>query len=420
MENYKLTNEGKKYLENGLPEKNLLNILKNGPIEFQNAKEKIENFSIAIQWVKKKKLVEIKNGKLFLIKNIDIEEQKCLEDLEKGKHVNEDILNNLIERKLVEKISHDVEKLEKSITNKLIENLTPDLIATGLWKKAKGFASYEKNFSSNKKIFQGKLQPYRQVINNIRQKFLGLGFTETSGPYIESEFWNFDTSFIPQNHPARIEMHDTFNIKSKNNAKNSNKMLLERVKATHESGWITGSKGWGKWNPSISKNLILRTQTTAVSNRTMSKLKNKDLPYKMFTIGRVFRKDVIDSSHLIDFDQLEFIIVADDLNFEHLLGYLKEIGKMLDAEEVRFKPSFFPFTEPSLEIYVKIKNHGWLEVGGAGIMRPEVTIPLGIEKPVLAGGIGLGRLAMIKIGISDVRDIYSENIEWLRNKSLIK
>ena len=420
MSDYRLTKEGKEYLKNGLPEKNLLDILEKGSLSFQDATKKVKGFPIAIQWVKKKKLVEIKEGKINLIKKVQLEEQKGLSEIDNGKDVDQKVLEILIERKLVEKISHEVEELAKEVEGKEIQELTPNLIATGLWKKAKGFKSYDKKAAPAKKVFQGKPQPYRQIINDVRQKLISLGFVETRGPYVESEFWNFDSLFIPQNHPARTGAHDSFNVKSKSKAKIKDTGAMERVKATHEFGWTTGSKGWGHWNPALAKNLVLRTHNTPVSARTLNKLTEKDLPHKMFTIDRVFRRDVIDSSHLIDFDQCEGIVVGEGLSFDNLLGYLKEIGKMFGAEQIKFKPSYFPFTEPSVEIYAQIKGHGWVEIGGAGMMRPEVTVPLGIEHPVLAWGIGIGRLAMMKLGITDIRDLYSDNIKWLREKSLVK
>lgn len=223
---------------------------------------------------------------------------------------------------------------------------------------------------------------------------------------------------MPQDHPARSGLHDTFVVKGNNQSKIVDKGTWERVKATHEFGWITGSKGWGDWNLSSARRLILRAQNTAVSARAMSNLKKEDIPHKMFCIDRVFRRDVIDAKHLIDFDQCEGIIVGDGINFRHLMGYIREISKVIGAKEVRFKPSYFPFTEPSLEIYAQIEGFGWVEIGGAGMMRPEVTSPLGVEVPVIAFGIGIGRLAMIRLGISDIRQLYSDNIGWLREKSV--
>lgn len=420
MADYKITEEGRDYLKNGLPEKNLVDLLSKGSVSFDEAREKIKNFDIALQWVKKKRLVVVKNGKLHLLKKATFEEQDALSKIYEGKEVEEGVLKILIERKLVEKISHEIEALAREVEGREIVQLTPDLIKTGLWKKAKGFAPYDTKIAPTKKIFPGKPHPYHQIINEARQKLIGLGFVEARGPFVESEFWNFDALFIPQEHPARTSLHDAFVVKTNSQSKILSKDLWERVKATHEFGWITGSKGWGNWNLSLARRLVLRSQNTATSVRTLASLRKENIPHKMFSIDRVFRHDVIDAKHLIDFDQCDCIVVGEDLNFKHLLGYLKEIGGIFGAEKINFKPSYFPFTEPSAEIYMKIKGFGWMEVGGAGLLRPEVTAPLGVEEPVLAWAFGLGRLAMIRLGISDIRQIYSDDIQWLREKSLVK
>ncbi len=420
MAEYRLTEEGREYQKNGLPEKNLADILSKGPLKFDDARKRVKKFDIALQWLKKRKLIEIKNGEIRLIKKFVSAEQEALEKVSRGEEVDETAEEILVGRKLIEKISREVEQLARDIEGKEIIQLTPEMIKTGLWKKAKGFAPYDKQASPPRKIFQGKLHPYRQIINDLREKLVGLGFVEARGPFVESEFWNFDALFIPQEHPARTGLHDSFIVKTDSQAKVLEKDLWERVKATHEFGWITGSKGWGNWNFSLARRLILRSHNTAVSARTLASLKRGDIPHKMFAIDRVFRHDVIDAQHLIDFDQCEGIIAGEGLNFRHLMGYLREIGKMLGAEKIKFSPSYFPFTEPSLEVYAQIRGFGWIEIGGAGMMRPEVTSPLGVEVPVLAWGIGIGRLAMIKLGITDIRQLYTDNIEWLREKSLAK
>jgi phenylalanyl-tRNA synthetase alpha chain len=192
------------------------------------------------------------------------------------------------------------------------------------------------------------------------------------------------------------------------------------VEETHKNGWITGSKGWGNWDFELARRLILRSQTTSVSTRTLTKLKRENLPHKMFVIDRVFRPDVIDAKHFIEFDQCEGIVVGEGLTFRHLLGYLKEFALTLGAEKVMFKPHYFPFTEFSTEMYVYFPDLGWVEAAGSGIFRPEVTMPLGIEVPVLAWGIGLGRLAMLKLKINDIRYLFAEDIGWLRNKEMVR
>ncbi|MFA4855652.1 MAG: phenylalanine--tRNA ligase subunit alpha, partial [archaeon] len=193
------------------------------------------------------------------------------------------------------------------------------------------------------------------------------------------------------------------------------KRIVEQVKACHENGWKTGSKGWGyEWSEEIAKKVMPAAHGTAHSARQL--VKGVEVPGKYFAIARCYRPDVVDASHLIEFNQMEGIIVGKDLNFRHLLGMLKdfavEFGK---AQEVKFLPDYYPFTEPSVQLSAKHPKLGWIELGGAGIFRPELTLPLGTKEPVLAWGIGIDRLAMLALGIKDIRQLFSQDLAWLRN-----
>ncbi len=419
---YRLTEEGKEYLEKGLPERRLVELLKEEPshfIKMEEAIKKIKNFHIAIKWATERGWVEIKSGGLILKRYPEeiLPEEEALKKIEKGEKVEEDILRVLIRRKLVKEVSLEKEELERKFAGKEITDLEPEILKFGIWRKVK-FKKYDVTLES-KRIYPGKPHPYRQIINEVRKKLLALGFVEVKGPYVELNFWNCDALFMPSDHPAR-SIHDIFMLKNPRYGKILDKKLWERVEKTHLNGWRTGSKGWGNWNFDLARRLILRSQCTAVSARILYRLEKKDLPFKMFLIDKVFRPDVIDAKHFIEFEQCEGIVVGKGLNLKHLLGYLKEIAvEVVGAEKVKFKPSYFPFTEPSVEALAWHPKLGWVEYGGAGIFRPEVTLPLGIDVPVLAWGLGFGRLAMIKLGIDDIRYLYSDNLEWLRNKELV-
>ena len=418
MKKYELTQEGREYLKKGLPEKQLVDILNKQSLKsmpFDDAKKSIGNFYIALQWALKNKWAKSFGKDLVLAKYPkEIPEQGALEKIDKGEDADQNLINVLLQRKLIKKIvTSEADKL----IGKEVTNLTPQLLKSGLWKQVK-FQKYDVNVPVSK-VYPGKLHPYRQVIEQVREKLIGLGFVEAKGPLVELNFWNDDALFMPSDHPAR-GIHDIYMVKEPKQGKVLDKDLWKRVGETHKTGWITGSKGWGNWDFELARRLILRSQTTAVSARTLANLKKEDIPHKMFVIDRNFRPDVIDAKHFIEFDQCEGIVVGEGLTFRHLLGYLKEIASTFGAEKVRFKPSYFPFTKPSVEGVALIKDMGWVEFGGAGIFRPEVTFPLGIEVPVLAWGLGIGRLAMIKLGISDIRYLYSNNLEWLRNKEMVK
>jgi len=191
-----------------------------------------------------------------------------------------------------------------------------------------------------------------------------------------------------------------------------------KVKEVHERGGKVGSRGWRySWSKDIAERLILRTQTTSVSVRFLAK--RKEPPIKMFTIGKVYRPDTIDAKHLPEFHQLDGIIMDKGLNFRNLLGILQEFFRKLGIEKVKFKPSYFPFTEPSVEGYIWHPRVGWVETFGAGMFRPEVLEVLDVKYPTAAWGIGVDRVAMIIMGIDDIRDLYSQSISYLRNRRVL-
>jgi phenylalanyl-tRNA synthetase alpha chain len=297
-----------------------------------------------------------------------------------------------------------------------IAQLTPDMIMSGEWKN-RTFRKYDVNAPAPR-IYAGKKQPFIQFVEDIREKLVGLGFQEMKGPLVETSFWNCDALFIPQDHPAK-SLHDIFYLKKPTTGNLPDENLVAKVKATHEGGWVTESSGWGgTWDKEEAKKLVMRSHTTAVSGRKLFEI--GDNPGKYFTIDRNFRLDVIDAQHLMEFYQCEGIVVGENLTLRHLFGFFKEIAKSIGINEVRFQPSYFPYTEPSVQCFVKHPKLGWIETMPGGMFRPELLRPLGIEKcQVLAWGLGISRLAMVALGINDIRMLYSEDLEWLRNKKIV-
>ena len=246
-----------------------------------------------------------------------------------------------------------------------------------------------------------------------------MGFEEMTGDLLQNSFWNFDVLFTAQDHPVR-EMQDTFFIDEKGNL--PDKKLVNEIKKVHESG-IAGSKGWKySWNEEEAKKMVMRTHTTCLSAQTLSKLDVKKLPKKFFALGKCFRNETIDWSHGFEFNQTEGIVVDKDANFRHLLGYLKEFFMKMGFPKVRFRPAYFPYTEPSVEIDVfHPEKKVWLELGGAGIFRPEVVIPLlGEWVPVLAWGPGFDRILMDYYEIKDLRELYKNDLLQLRKMKVWK
>jgi phenylalanyl-tRNA synthetase alpha chain len=256
----------------------------------------------------------------------------------------------------------------------------------------------------------GKNHPITQMSKKIKSIMSELGFTEMEGDIVESSFWNFDALFQPQDHPAR-ELADTFYLDGTIPLPPDGK-LVERVKKAHESGWKY------KWDPNEASKAVLRTHTTSLSARHLAALKDKK-PKKYFAIGRVFRNEATDYSHLAEFIQVEGIIAWEGAKFTDLLGTLKEFYRKLGFEKIRFRPSYFPYTEPSLEVEVYFEKRGqWLELGGAGIFRPEVSMPLAGVYPVLAWGLSLERPLMLLLDLEDIRTFYRNDLEFLVSSRL--
>ena len=304
-------------------------------------------------------------------------------------------------------------KIKLPTIKTVISSLTPELIKTGKWREVE-FEKYNLNVRSYP-LYPGRFHPLRETIEEIREIFISMGFEEVEDPLIQLAFWNFDALFQPQDHPAR-DMQDTFYIDYPESGDMLDNELVKRVKETHENGWITGSTGWGgKWDINEAKKLVLRTHTTVVTIKEVYKTGNR--PKKIFTIGSVFRNEKMDFKHSVEFFQIDGVIIDKNANIRQLMGIMKEFYKRIGLKKVKFMPSYFPYTEPSIQtsVYVE-KLNDWIELCGMGIFRPEVTKPLGVDWPVLAWGGGIERLVMIRYDLEDIRDLYRNDLGWLRRR----
>ncbi len=412
---YKLTKEGEKYAKEGLPEVRLARML-DRPVHMKTAQEKIGNFGIALQWAKKRGWVKIDKGMLFRKSSPGkVPEEEALKKVLKGDSVPERDLETLIRRKLV-KIETETERKAAALKGKEVTVIRPELLKTGRWREVR-IKPYNVEAMSSV-IHPGKRQPYNQFLADTRRKLVELGFKEMTGPYIETEFWNFDALYQPQNHPSR-DWTQTYSLISPKEGSLPNGHITGNVRAAHEDGWKTGSVGWGyKWDPKKAMKLMPRAHTTSCSARQLAA--GAHVPSKYFAIGRCFRPDVIDATHGVEFNQCDGIVIGKDLQFRHLLGLLKMFAtEIAEAEEVKFFPDYYPFTEYSVQLSAKHPKMGWIEFAGAGLFRPELTQPLGIKDTVIAWGIGIDRLAMFKLGIKDIRHLFSRDLKWLRGQKVI-
>jgi phenylalanyl-tRNA synthetase alpha chain len=295
-----------------------------------------------------------------------------------------------------------------------VGELTREMLERGAWK-GKSFRAYNINVPPARLVI-GRTNPYASFLEGVKDKLVSLGFEEFDGSLVETEFWNSDALFMPQFHAAR-DIHDVYHIKNPSHAKSIEEPHLSNVAAAHENGGNTGSRGWNYvFDRDFTKRLILRSQGTALSART---LPHANIPGKYFGIVRCFRYDKVDATHLSDFYQTEGIVLGEEVNLRTLLGFLKMFAEeVAGAKEVKYVPGYFPFTEPSVEVHIKHPVLGWFELGGSGIFRPEVTASLGVNVPVAAWGIGIDRMALMALGLSDLRDLFSYSLEDVRLRRL--
>ena len=433
-EDVELGPEGREYVKGGLPERQLLTAI-GGGVRLEELKAKVspDVFNIGFGWLRRKKQVEVKDGIVKVVDQKKTADEAVFEMLSEGQantgsfdKAKLEGLSLLKSRKNVV-VTTEVKKITlKPLKEGLalsstvkdddrLSQLTPELLVGGGWK-GKSFRPYDTSVYVKPQP-PVKKHPLRRQINKVRGIFTGMGFAEIKGPLVESAFWNFDALFQPQDHPAR-EMHDTFYLKHPKRIDIEGfGRFRERIKETHETGWETGSTGWGyKWSEDVSKKTLLRTHTTAVTARYLGKIKAEDLPVKVFSIGKVFRNEAVDYKHLPEFYQVEGIVVDPEVNFTNLLGILKQFYQEMGFEKIRFRPGYFPYTEMSVEPEVWFaEKKEWVELGGAGIFRPEVVAPLlGFECPVLAWGLGLDRIVTLGLGLKDIRQLYMSDVEWLK------
>ncbi|EIJ66388.1 phenylalanyl-tRNA synthetase, alpha subunit [Candidatus Nitrosopumilus salaria BD31] len=256
-------------------------------------------------------------------------------------------------------------------------------------------------------VFVARTHPLKDTIDEIREIFVTLGFSEIIGNMTQSSFWNFDALFTPQDHPAR-ELQDTFYLDGISAKKIATPEQIRKVSDSHKKNWRY------HWDINEARKMVLRTHTTCVTIKHLAE--NKPDEARVFSLGRVFRNEKVSYKHLVEFNQIEGVVVGKDANLRNLMGIQREFYKRIGITKIKFWPTFFPYTEPSLQTMVYNERlEKWIELFGMGIFRPEVTKPLGITKPVLAWGGGIERIAMLKYGIDDVREFYNNNLSWLRS-----
>ncbi|QED48871.1 phenylalanine--tRNA ligase subunit alpha [Cytobacillus dafuensis] len=284
-----------------------------------------------------------------------------------------------------------------------LANEVRDAIAAGIEEKQKHLeeAAVQAKLALEKiditlpgrSVKTGNHHPLTRIVEEIEDLFIGMGYTVAEGPEVEKDYYNFEALNLPKDHPAR-DMQDSFYI---------------------------------------TDEILLRTQTSPVQARTMEKHKGKG-PVKIICPGKVFRRDNDDATHSHQFMQIEGLVVDENIRMSDLKGTLEVFAKKLFGEdrEIRLRPSFFPFTEPSVEVDVSCfkcggkgcnicKKTGWIEILGAGMVHPNVLEMSGFDSKKYSGfafGMGVERIAMLKYGIDDIRHFYTNDVRFLKQFSI--
>jgi phenylalanyl-tRNA synthetase alpha chain len=445
-----LTELGKQYVEQGLPLRRVWNYFSSfkpiSGIQTETGLSQSESGK-AFGFLKKQSLIEIQGDDAKIKENIDPEiiHLNTLENLVDKASQNDLSLEDLTqtEQSLVrdnakKRGTGEIFKLKQHLfkTYQLnsqgesvrtavstqdeeldeIGQITPQLLKEKKWEN-KNFRKYNINLAP-KPVLSGRLHPYGRFLDLVRSKLTSMGFMEMRGPVVESEFYNSDLLYMPQYHPAR-DIHDIYLVKDPSKAHQLPKEILNNVAQAHRDGGRSGSKGWGyDFDVDKTQQLILRSQGTAISARTLAS--KPQIPGKYFAIARCFRYDQVDATHAPDFFQIEGIIIEEKINFCHLLGLLSTFAKKLaGAKNIKFVPGYFPFTEPSVEAHIEHPDLGWIELGGAGIFRPEITESVNILCPVIAWGLGLDRMAMNALKINDIRELFTIDLEKIRSSKVV-
>ena len=420
--------EGKAALTKGMPERRLVHALLQGKttIEEVLASGAIKNDEVnaAIAGARRNQWIQLFEGRMSAtaMSGKPSSEEILLESLKAGIDVEKMTEN---ERKTFEQLKKRPGYLEvKEIKESRISlanagraliptlddeqaerRLTPEMITSGKWKETKLSALDVEAPAPS--VYPGRRHPLIDIIEEVKEIFVGLGFSEIDGPMIQSGFWNFDALFTPQDHPAR-EMQDTFYISGQRRQIQATRDQMRKIADIHKAGW------GNEWNTKEGERLVLRTHTTPITLQHLAATKPEVGRY--FSVGRVFRNEKVSYKHLVEFHQVEGVATAPKVSLRDLMGLQKEFYARMGMKKIKFWPTFFPYTEPSLQSMVyNEKLEKWVELFGMGIFRPEVTEPLGIKHPVLAWGGGLERVAMLRFGLSDVRELYGNRLTWLRS-----
>jgi len=395
-----LGKNGIESFQKGLPERRLLDLLSNGPRKISDLQKELGSvFGPAMGLSRKNNWVESTADQIS-IKNPPsvLPGEKTLKQIGDGS-----LSQDQSEKNDLSELLKRPDFVTETITKTKIITLA-DSAKSIVLSDSSGAIDVEAKVPET---FVARTHPLKDTLDEIREIFVTLGFSEIIGNMTQSSFWNFDALFTPQDHPAR-ELQDTFYLDGISAKKVATPEQIRKVSESHKKNWRY------QWDINEARKMALRTHTTCVTIKHLAE--NKPDEARIFSLGRVFRNEKVSYKHLVEFNQIEGVVVGKDANLRNLMGIQREFYKRIGITKIKFWPTFFPYTEPSLQTMVYNEKLGkWIELFGMGIFRPEVTKPLGITKPVLAWGGGIERIAMLKYDLDDVREFYNNNLNWLRS-----
>ncbi len=444
VEGVSLTDEGETYVEMGLPERRLYEAaldldadeqpVSMGEVIGRSGLEG-EEVDIALSNYARKGYGEIDSGELSATSDHEEDEEAdALALIDAGEPVSdESVLDDLARRDLIarrESTVRSVTLTDEGVTalmegveeSETVGQLTPEMLSSGEWRDVE-FSSYNVEADAAEPT-GGKEHILRQTADRVKDVLIGMGFDEMEGPHVDAEFWINDALFMPQDHPARTHW-DQFALSHPAEIDELPEELVERVRAAHLEGVGEDGEGYhSPWTEEVARGVDLRGHTTSLSMRYLSGEAVGELepPQRYFSVEKVYRNDTLDPTHLLEFFQIEGWVMAEDLSVRDLMGTFTEFYERFGITDLRFKPHYNPYTEPSFELFGHHPETGELiEIGNSGMFRPEVLEPLGVECDVMAWGLALERLLMLMYGFEDIRDVHGTlaDLELLRETEVL-
>jgi phenylalanyl-tRNA synthetase alpha chain len=444
-ESVALTEEGDRYAAEGLPELALYEAAVDaGAAEKSVALGRLigeagldgDAVDIALANFARKGYGEVDSGEVTVDPDASPEddpERQALETLAEGGSVDDkSALGQLDRRGLVERSERTVRSVtltDEGVTALMegveeaetVDQLTPELLTSGEWENVE-FTDYNVEAEAEERQ-PGRKHPLRQMADRVKDVLVGMGFQEMQGPTVDADFWIHDCLFMPQDHPARTHW-DRFAIENPEKIDDIPADLVERVKRAHYEGVGEDGEGYhSPWDEEFARKLALRGHTTSLTSRHLAGEAMGDLepPQRFFSVEKAYRNDELDETHLLEFFQIEGWVMAEELSVRDLMGTFTAFYEQFGITDLRFKPTYNPYTEPSFELFGRHpETDELIEIGNSGIFRPEMLEPLEVDCDVMAWGLALERLLMLASGAEDIRDVHGTlvDLEYLRTEEV--